>query len=153
MNSGEICSAYIQPATENLLLPMDTGYTLRKFRNSPKQFPKAYGLNVHASKRKISLRQTDGLTFPSYQPLFDDFNRSEPKNNGSVHLLKDKLSEAIWNFWDLVGIRVNINYLEDALSCGEEMNIRSIERIGQIELSYEGSDGNTKRALIMAMKR
>jgi len=115
--------------------------------------PEGVWAYVHASKRKISLRQTDGLTFPSYQPLFDDFNRSEPKNNGSVHLLKDKLSEAIWNFWDLVGIRVNINYLEDALSCGEEMNIRSIERIGQIELSYEGSDGNTKRALIMAMKR
>lgn len=114
--------------------------------------PEGVWAYVHASKRKISLRQTDGLTFPSYQPLFDEFNRSEPKKNGSIHLFKDRLSEVVWQFWDLVGIRVNINYLEDALSGGEEMNIRSIEKTDQIELSYEGSDGNTKRALIMAMK-
>ena len=37
--------------------------------------PKGVWIYVHGNKKKISLEQTDGLTFPDFQKLFDVFSR------------------------------------------------------------------------------
>jgi hypothetical protein len=115
--------------------------------------PKGVWLYVHGNKKKISLEQTDGLTFPDFQKVFDDFNNAKPTNKGMVNHVKGEDSGAVWRLHDITDMTFNIKYALEMLSGIEPLSVRICsDYLHGIEFSSQGEEGNTKRGIIMPLK-
>jgi hypothetical protein len=128
------------------------------------KIPAGVWLYVHADKKKISIREA-----PSDIPPFPEFTRisdlSECHKERGMMVFNDDDTSIVWRYWDLTGIKSNINYLIDICKDVEGLCVFSADPLPPCDIPgapgpvilpvffcSEGSEGKTKKALLMPIK-
>jgi hypothetical protein len=125
------------------------------------RIPAGIWLYVHADKKKVSIREApDGIApYPDYTKL-TDLSEAHKKRGFISHIDGDD-SGTLWRYWDLTGIHCNIDYLFDICKGVAALEVFSTDPApGKISGSEplpiffctEGSEGNTKKAILMPLK-
>jgi len=125
------------------------------------RIPAGIWLYVHGDKKKLSLKEApEGICkYPNYSALLD--LSENHKKRGLIDHLDGDESATVWRYWDLVGVKCNIEYLIDVLDGTGGMEVYADDpRPGIVTgrdplplIFYSGSgEGITRKALIMPLK-
>jgi len=127
------------------------------------RIPAGTWLYVHADKKQISIKEApeDLPNFPDYKKISDISERH--KNRGFLSYIDD--TQAVWDYWNLTGIRSNIDYLLDICRDTESLSVFSADPLPPCDIPgapepvaaaiffcSESSEGNTKKAMLMPLK-
>jgi hypothetical protein len=124
------------------------------------RIPGGTWLYVHADKKKISiLEPPSGIpAYPDYETLLDLSDKH--KERGWIAYLDD--TQSVWDYWDLTHIKSNINYLLDICRDAGPLKVFSAEPshgkitggadVLPVIFYSEGSEGNSKKAILMPLK-
>jgi hypothetical protein len=116
------------------------------------RIPEGIWVYVHADKKNISLKEApDGTPlFPNITGLLD--MSEQHKKRGMILFMEDE-SSAVWQYWDFVGVKCNIDYLLDILKGPDAFDVfSSLEANTPIFFISAERNGNAKKAVLMPLK-
>lgn len=127
------------------------------------KIPAGIWLYVHSDKKQISVREA-----PSDMPPYPEYTRVSDisgfhKERGMITFEDD--TSIVWQYWDLTGIKSNINYLLDICRDTEGLRVFSADPLPPCDIPgapspvsppvffySEGAEGNTRKAVLMPLK-
>ena len=116
------------------------------------KIPEGIWLYVSSTAKQISILEApEGIgKYPDYERISSMTEAHESK--GMIAYAGND-TDTLWQFWDLVGVKCNIEYLMDVLKCNEAMTVHAApDPLAGIFFTREDNDGNTKKAILMSLK-
>jgi hypothetical protein len=116
------------------------------------KIPEGIWIYVHSTKTQISILEApEGMAaYPSYKMVSG--LSVDHENKGSMMYLGSD-TDSLWRFWDLVGVKCNIDYLMDILEGVDGLDVFAApEPLSGIFFISRDEFGNTKKAILMPLK-
>jgi hypothetical protein len=114
------------------------------------KIPQGIWIYALGNKKQISLKEPLGnaLPYPDFKALSDLSEKHELKGT----LVHADDTSALWMFYDMTGIKCNIDYLMDVCRESDALDVYCSPTFNAaVYFVQEGPDGYTKKAVLMPL--